>query len=139
MKSLIPMVVMFLLFVGFPGGDGWAGAPAGNETQNPSRQQESTSGRFELEVGQEFTVTLASNASTGYHWELTEPLDESMVNLVTSEYQTPETRMLGATGKEIWTFRAVGQGETVVNLKYVRPWEKDIAPVKTASYLVIIR
>ena len=138
MKSLITMMLMFVLFVGFPCGEGWGSTPAGNETEDPSSKPESATGRFELEVGQEFTVTLASNASTGYHWELAEPLDESMVKLVTSKYQTPETRMLGATGKEIWTFRAVGQGETVVNLKYVRPWEKDIAPVKTTSHLVTI-
>jgi predicted secreted protein len=102
--------------------------------ENPGK--ESLSDRFEVAVGQEFTITLASNATTGYHWELTAPPDETVVKLVTNAYKSPETRALGAGGQEIWTFRAMGPGQTVINLKYVRPWEKDVAPVKTASYVV---
>jgi inhibitor of cysteine peptidase len=100
--------------------------------------KESFREQFNVAVGQEFTVTLASNATTGYHWELAAPLDEAVVKLVNSEYRTPETSALGAPGQEIWTFQAVGQGRTVIDLKYVRPWEKDVAPVETASYEVAV-
>lgn len=103
-----------------------------------SSDKENTGGRLEVTAGQEFSITLASNATTGYHWELASPLDEAMVQLVASEYKNPETRLVGVGGQEIWTFRAIGQGHTLINLKYVRPWEKDVAPVKTASYTVIV-
>jgi inhibitor of cysteine peptidase len=103
-----------------------------------SSAKENASDRLEVITGQEFSITLASNATTGYHWELASPLDEAMVQLVATEYKTPETRLVGVGGQEIWTFRAVGRGQTVIKLKYVRPWEKDVAPVKTASYMVIV-
>ena len=95
--------------------------------------------QFDVAVGQEFTLTLASNPTTGYHWELAAPPADAIVQLVASEYKAPETQLLGTGGQEIWTFRAVGQGQTVIELKYVRPWEKDAAPIKTASYKVIVR
>jgi predicted secreted protein len=101
--------------------------------------KESLSERLEVAVGQEFRITVASNATTGYHWELAAPLDEAVVKLVTNEYKSPETKALGAGGLEIWTFQAMGRGQTVINLKYVRPWEEDVAPVKTASYAVNVR
>jgi inhibitor of cysteine peptidase len=117
---------------------------SGNELRKPASDQEksgqgSLSDRLEVTVGQEFPITLTSNATTGYHWELSAPPDEAVVKLVTNEYKSPETRALGAGGQEIWTFRAVGPGRTVINLKYVRPWEKGVAPVETASYEVNVR
>jgi inhibitor of cysteine peptidase len=105
--------------------------------QNPD--EENLNDRLEVTVGQEFNITLASNATTGYRWELTALPDEAVVKLVTNAYKSPETRALGAGGQEIWTFRAVGLGRTVINLKYVRPWEKNVAPVKTASFAVDVR
>ena len=95
--------------------------------------------KVEVVMGREFSLTLASNATTGYHWELAAPLDEALVKLVSSTYQAPGTGLLGAGGQEIWTFRAVGRGQTVIQLKYVRPWEKGAAPAETASCTVIVR
>lgn len=101
--------------------------------------KKSTSGQFDVVVGREFSSTLASNATTGYHWELAEPLDEAIVKLVGSQYQAPNTNLVGAGGQEVWTFRAVGPGQTTINLKYVRPWEKGAPPAETASYTVSVR
>jgi len=112
-----------------------AGIPV---SKQESSDKENTSDRLEVTAGQEFSITLASNATTGYHWELASPLNEAMVQLVASEYKNPETKLVGVGGQEIWTFRAIGQGHTLINLKYVRSWEKDVAPVKTASYMVIV-
>jgi predicted secreted protein len=47
--------------------------------------------------------------------------------------------MVGAPGKEVWTFKAVKSGKTTINFKYVRPWEKDKAPTKTTSFQVVIK
>jgi predicted secreted protein len=115
--------------------------PAGENqvSDETDSSKENVPSQLDVAVGQEFSITLASNATTGYHWELAAPLDEAVVKLVASQYKTHETKMLGAGGQEIWTFTAVGRGQTVVQLKYVRPWEKDVPPVKTASYVVIVR
>jgi inhibitor of cysteine peptidase len=117
---------------------------AGAVVENPVTDEtysgrDNVHGQLIVEVGQNFSITLASNATTGYHWELAAALDEAVVKLVANEYKAPETGMLGAGGQEIWTFRAMSRGEAVVQLKYVQPWEKDVTPVKTASYTVIVR
>lgn len=115
----------------------------GNETGKQVSSQEISGKqvaemRIDVAVGQEFTVTLASNATTGYHWELSAPLDEAVVRLIGSDYRAADTKLLGAPGKEVWTFQAVGPGQTVITLKYVRPWEKNVAPIETASYRVTV-
>lgn len=101
--------------------------------------EKNATGQIEVEVGRDFSMTLASNATTGYHWELAAALDEAIVKLVSSTYQAPKTGLIGAGGQEIWTFKAVGLGETVIRLNYVRPWEKDATPAETASYKVTVR
>ena len=90
--------------------------------------------------GKQFSITLDSNPTTGYHWELASSLDEDVVKLVGNAYRGPETtKLLGAGGKEIWTFKAVGKGEEAIRMKYVRPWEKGVPPDKTADYVITVR
>ncbi len=118
--------------------------PSGKKAENPMSAStnpagKTTANRFEVSVGQTFVITLASNVTTGYHWELATSLNNEVVELVSSEYKAPETKLVGVGGQEIWTFRAVGRGQTTINLKYVRPWEKDVAPAETASYTVVVR
>ncbi|MDY0039216.1 MAG: protease inhibitor I42 family protein [Desulforhabdus sp.] len=88
--------------------------------------------------GEEFAITLQSNPTTGYRWELAAPLEEEVVKLVGNVYQSPETKLIGAGGQEVWTFKAVGQGEIIIQMKYVRPWEKDIPPVQTKQFKVVV-
>jgi inhibitor of cysteine peptidase len=110
--------------------------PVTNETVSGNAD---VTDRLDVGVNEEFHITLASNATTGYHWELAEPPNNAVVRLVTSEYRPPKTNLVGAGGHEIWTFRAVSPGQTVIRLKYVRPWEKDVPPVKTVSYIISVR
>jgi inhibitor of cysteine peptidase len=91
-----------------------------------------------VKVGREFTIVLESNRTTGYQWQTDEPVDESIVKLIRAEYQAPETRLVGAGGKEIWVFRALSQGRTTIRMKYVRPWEKDASPAKKASFVIVV-
>jgi inhibitor of cysteine peptidase len=90
-------------------------------------------------VGREFTITLESNPSTGYQWQLAKPLDGEIVKRVGSEYQAPETKLLGAPGKEVWTFKGVGPGSTAIELNYLRPWEKNMPPVASRTFRVVVR
>ena len=95
---------------------------------------------IKTKVGEEFTITLESNRTTGYGWELAEPLDGSIVKLINSDYKQPQdVRLIGKGGKEVWTFKAVGQGKTKVSMKYVRSWEKDTPPAMTQEYIVIVK
>ena len=90
-------------------------------------------------VGKEFVITLNANATTGYEWQLANPIDDSLIGLVGSEYVPDKTGLVGSGGKSIWTFKAVRAGKTQVSFKYIRPWEKNTPPVKEATYIVDIK
>ncbi|MFC2007351.1 protease inhibitor I42 family protein [Chloroflexota bacterium] len=70
------------------------------------------------------TVTLCSNPTTGFKWELTENTDEMVLEYKSNEYLPPEaTGAVGAGGKEIWTFKPLKHGESTISMKYGRSWE----------------
>lgn len=96
------------------------------------------SGMIVAQRDKEFTVALDSNATTGYCWELSAPLDGAIVRLVKTEYRPGASERPGATGKEVWTFMASGVGETEIAMKYVRPWEREATPARTALFKVTI-
>lgn len=77
-----------------------------------------------VEKGEEFTIALESNPTTGYRWMLQKELDEKIITLQKTEFEEPESNLLGAPGEERWTFKAVGLGRTTIELKYARPWEE---------------
>ena len=82
-------------------------------------------------VGEDLTVTLGSNPTTGFQWELAEISDETVAQLVGNEYigkeyETPPPP--GTSGKEVWTFKALKKGTTTIFMEYSRPWNpEDIA------------
>ncbi len=81
-----------------------------------------------------FTITLSSNPSTGYSWTLDENLDTNILKSNGSRYITHHNqdnpKLVGQGGVEVWTFTATGSGTQIVNLKYHRPWEKNVQPVR---------
>jgi len=110
---------------------------------HPARAEEKTDSAIKATVGKEFTVSLDSNRSTGFGWQLAKPLDATIVKAVKNDYQdapqTPDKKpVVGAPGIEVWTFKAVKSGKTTIEFKYVRPWEKDKAPAETKSVTVEI-
>ncbi|MDI6761179.1 MAG: protease inhibitor I42 family protein [Candidatus Brocadiaceae bacterium] len=93
---------------------------------------------IEVKVGRDFVITLESNRTTGYQWQLAQPLDGTVVELVGSEYKAGESKLIGSGGSEVWTFRAVGAGKTRIAFKYTRPWEKDAPPAREVSVNVVV-
>lgn len=75
-----------------------------------------------------FTLTLQSNPSTGYSWFLTK-YNSQLITAVSHQFVAPDSKLIGAPGYEIWTFKlapaafAVPQSTNVV-MEYARPWEK---------------
>jgi inhibitor of cysteine peptidase len=77
--------------------------------------------KIKVNVGDNFKIELKSNPTTGYQWQLAEPLNN--IELVSSRYIPPNTNLVGAGGKEIWIFKAIKVGKTHISFKYLRPWE----------------
>jgi len=90
-----------------------------------------------VKAGQRFTIRMESNPTTGYSLQLSEDLDNIIV-LVTNAYISPDSKLMGAGGHEVWTFKAIGHGQTNIIMKYVRPWEKDL-PARTNVFTVIVK
>ena len=101
------------------------------EYSDPAKPIRSKAGKIVI-------ITLKSNKTTGYEWQLSGPPDTKVVNFMKSEYVVDEPRLIGSGGTEIWSFMAVGQGEARVNLVYVRPWEKGVEPVDRVSFAIFI-
>ncbi len=80
-----------------------------------------------LRPGDEVVVTLESNATTGFDWQLeTDPATE-VLDLVDSEYVAPDTELVGAGGEEVWRFVATGEGTTHVAMRYARSFSGETA------------
>ncbi|NSW85179.1 MAG: protease inhibitor I42 family protein [Syntrophobacteraceae bacterium] len=101
--------------------------------------EKDTGSPVRLQVGEEFTITLESNPTTGYGWQLTGKPNPDVVRHVSNEFKGSETGMLGAGGMEWWKFRTVGQGKTVLSFEYLRPWEKGEAPIRKIRFTVVVR
>lgn len=98
--------------------------------------------QVELKKGQTLVITLESNPSTGYSWEVVE-LDESILRQMGEpEFKVSDPRQPpppGAGGWETWRFQAVKAGQTALKLVYHRPWEEDVEPLETFSLQVVVR
>lgn len=102
---------------------------------------EESSGRtITVNEGTTITITLPSNATTGFEWSLLENTDEGILQQVGHRYLAPEDQdppRVGAGGEEVWTFRAVDTGQTIISLAYSRIWE-SVPPAQTFTLTVNI-
>jgi inhibitor of cysteine peptidase len=86
------------------------------------------------------TVKLDSNASTGYSWTADAAVADNTVLKQTDHiYQPPATAMPGAGGQEAWNFKGLKAGKTTISMDYRRPFETNVAPVKTFSITVVVK
>lgn len=97
---------------------------------------------IEVEVGELLVVTLESNPTTGFGWQLSGSFDEGLLALIDSRYEPGENTeqgMVGAGGSEVWTFKALATGETKISLEYSRPWESDEEAIQAFEIAVTIK
>lgn len=77
--------------------------------------------------GDRITVTLESNQTTGFAWQLTVEPSSDVLSVEGSEYVAPDTDLVGAGGQEVWRFRVVGEGATSLELTYRRSFSGEEA------------
>ena len=99
---------------------------------------ESSSGKqVDVFVGGSFTVTLDSNATTGYSWELKEISDTGILEKTDNKYVAPTSSLMGAGGKEVWTFKALAPGTTTLSMEYSQPWAGGQKAAKNFTLTVV--
>ncbi|MGD8905001.1 MAG: protease inhibitor I42 family protein [Anaerolineae bacterium] len=96
----------------------------------------------ELGEGQALVVTLESNPTTGYSWQVSEVDEDVLMQIGDPEFEeaaaTEGEQVLGSGGTETFYF-ASAAGETTLTLVYHRPWEEDVEPEAVFSVEVIVR
>jgi inhibitor of cysteine peptidase len=95
-----------------------------------------------MKLEQELVVSLGSNPSTGYRWQV-DDVDESVLQQVGMAQYTPNepgsSPIPGQAGQETLRFQAAGAGQTWLVLVYRRPWEGDADEDKTFKLQVIVK
>lgn len=103
-------------------------------------EQKHISEEVEVAVDGTLTVTLGSNQTTGFKWELAEITNESVLEYVDDEYVPPEDKeVMGAAGEEIWNFKALKKGTTEVSMEYSRSWEEGEKAEWTFVLTVVVK
>jgi len=115
-----------------------AGAACTGNSNNLNVDSSYSGKQVELSVGQLLVVTLESNATTGYSWTLAQNSDDSVLSKTGNEYVAPQTTLVGAGGKEEWTFKALKKGTSTISMGYSRPWEST-PPVETFDLTVVVK
>ncbi len=98
--------------------------------------------QVDLAVGQTVEVSLESNPTTGYRWEIAGNEGSVLLAEGPPRFEPGGVRggpLAGAGGAEIFRFKAARSGEGTVVLAYRRPWEKGIAPIRIFSIRVKIK
>jgi predicted secreted protein len=101
----------------------------------------STVWNIKVEPGQDTTLILPGNITTGYSWYVTNTIDAKVVqplnlddsNKESKDYVPASSGMLGVSGKFYFHFHALAKGATTVKLSYKRDFEEGVAPLATVT------
>ncbi len=85
-----------------------------------------------VEVGDEFAVRLESNPTTGYGWVVA--AQPEVVDLLSDDFQAPDTDLVGAGGVEVLVFEATAPGAGALRLEYVRSFDDPPVPAEVVEY-----
>jgi inhibitor of cysteine peptidase len=96
--------------------------------------------QVEVKKGQVLAISLESNPTTGYRWEVMK-INETMLKQVgESEFISSQSGdVVGAGGVEVLRFETVGVGTTYLELAYRRFWEEDVTPLLLYTLSIVVR
>ncbi|KJK07152.1 MULTISPECIES: protease inhibitor I42 family protein [Pseudomonas] len=95
---------------------------------------------LQLQTGQNLTLTLPSNPSTGYRWLLQNPAAGILRSLGPEVYSHPEDAgVVGSAGQSVWRFQAHAAGEGHLLLVYQQPWAPEVRPVQTFDCAISVK
>lgn len=116
------LLIVFLLFVSCP------------TTNNTTLQQDT----IKAKLSDTFTIKIPSSIGTGYTWQFQDTVNNRFVSLEKKEYKEGATDKDGATGIDVFTFKAQQKGSTDLHFKYLRNWQKEKTAKEERSFKVVI-
>ena len=103
-------------------------------------QQQNLGAEVTVSPGETVTVTLCSNASTGFAWgESAAIADSTVLEQTGHKFIAPGESKPGASGQQEWTFKALKKGTTTAYMEYSRPWEGGEKGVWKFTLTVIVK
>lgn len=93
-----------------------------------------------LHSGQTLNVSLPSNPTTGFRWEVLEAAPQVLHSLGPEVYNTPEDAgIVGSAGLSVWRYQAQQSGSGRLLMQYRRPWEVGVDPAQTIDCVIEVR
>lgn len=153
MGAAFALLGILVLLAGCAGGEDASPAPDVNRSEEATIESgdaaldavalgaEDDGSQVELAAGQVLEVTLESNPTTGYGWEVSEVDGAVLAQEGEAQFQEAPTegeQVVGAGGVQTFRFTA-SPGETTLTLVYRRSWEKDVDPLETFTVQVTVR
>lgn len=92
-----------------------------------------------IDKGNKFIIKLDENRTTGYQWKFSNSSGEHLIKLIRKKHIPSKSKKLGAGGQVKLLFKAIGKGNTILPLVYVRPWEKTKSPKKKKTFKIEIK
>jgi predicted secreted protein len=93
---------------------------------------------FTLDRGDALEISLPATSGTGYTWQA-EPVAGSFVKQVGEPAFALDSAMPGTSGHQIFHFAVGASGSDTLEIRYLRPWEKDAKPAKVFKIELISR
>lgn len=93
----------------------------------------------QINKGQEFTIKLSSNATTGYSWAVDDTYNKNVITKISNTYKAPNTDLAGAAGEEWWVFKGASAGTTSLTLNYARSWEGGVSPINSKTFNITVK
>lgn len=99
-----------------------------------------SSASIALKPGQQATIKLEANATTGYEWTITEQPDTKVAKVTSNKYEskTSASGMVGVGGTQVLVIQGVAKGTTTLKLEYKRSFEADQPPANTATFPITV-
>jgi inhibitor of cysteine peptidase len=85
-----------------------------------------------LATGQTLILTLPSNPTTGFRWQVQNPGSGILRSLGPEVYSSAEQmEMVGSAGQSVWRYKAADAGTGRLLMVYQQPWAPEVAPQAT--------
>ncbi|KUM41493.1 protease inhibitor I42 family protein [Pseudomonas sp. EpS/L25] len=82
-----------------------------------------------MRSGQELTLTLPSDPTSGYRWTILQRSDNlKQLGPEVFREQRQDQGGIGSAGQSLWRFRAQGGGTAHLELEARQPWDAQAAP-----------
>jgi inhibitor of cysteine peptidase len=92
---------------------------------------------FEIQTGDELTVQLSENPTTGYRWGI-DQAGEPVLALQHDDFSLPQEPLIGQGGQRVLTWVAQQPGQTQIRLKLWREWAGDASTVERFQIEIVV-